>query len=367
MPDWSGWSAASPHPDPVRDRRAPRAIVIRKVRWGYTATRPTAAAPAPVATPLWSTAAGDAGESSAPANLKVDLGNAATVAEVRADDPAGWLDPGPEGEEVDPDTDVIEDPDPATVPEPSFTFLGEAAGDEVSRVEPAPRSGVFDSAFATATAATAASAASAASAAAAAYPVCQKRAGAWYYGRSERFMAAYAWSGAKAKVSQSYGVDHQLGIGMKGFSGKWSVDGTRKVDLNATNSKSGLVNVWAYNRVNYRDEVTWCDVWPSTVTRRLPISVHSLLTKFTKAKPVVFRDTRKCQTVTSGMDPTKVHGKNYTIGTGVDLPALNVSAQSGFNYSSSITFDVTKTSWLCGSSPEGWAASASQVVEAHKK
>lgn len=67
------------------------------------------------------------------------------------------------------------------------------------------------------------------------------------------------------------------------------------------------------------------------------------------------------------MDPTKRQGKNYTIGTGVDLTALNVSAQSGFNNSSSITFNVTKTSWLCGSSPNGWTSSESQVVEAHKK
>jgi hypothetical protein len=45
---------------------------------------------------------------------------------------------------------------------------------------------------------------------------------------------------------------------------------------------------------------------------------------------------------------------------------VNVSAQSGFNSSSSITWVVRKKTWLCGNSPLGWVDGASRITEAHK-
>ncbi|MFC7384175.1 hypothetical protein [Sphaerisporangium rhizosphaerae] len=102
-------------------------------------------------------------------------------------------------------------------------------------------------------------------------------------------MEVHGWSGAKAKVTQSYGVDHQLGIGFKNTVGQWSGGGSRKVDLNAGAERGNLISVWAYNRINYRDFTRVCDNVTGPTERR-PYSVHSLLTKFTKAKAVTEQD-----------------------------------------------------------------------------
>ncbi|WP_182903262.1 hypothetical protein [Microbispora sp. H10830] len=162
-------------------------------------------------------------------------------------------------------------------------------------------------------------------------------------------------------------MDHQLGIGFKNTAGKWSGGGTRKVDLMATAERDGLISVWAYNRVNYRDYTRVCTYTTRVVgpTERRPMGVHSLLTKVTKAKPVIFKDPRKCNAYTSGTFIKKT-GKNATVSGGVDLGVVNVSAQSGFNSSSSITWVVHKKTWLRGNSPLGWVDGALRIAEAHK-
>ncbi|MGW4642206.1 DNRLRE domain-containing protein [Sphaerisporangium sp. NPDC004334] len=336
------------------------ADATREVRWHYTATRPAATPAGGVSTasatviPLWSTAPADVAENSGPATLAIDLGGNARVAENRADTPAEWIDPGPEGEEIDPDTEIQPDPDPSTEPEWQDDSLGAAAGAQASAVAVEPRSDVFTTA-----------AAQYGMAAAAAGCITEAR--AKFTGRQERFMEAHGWSGAKAKINQSHGVDHQLGIGFKNTAGQWSGGGSLKVDLAASAERGGLISVWAYNKVNYRDYTRVCYHGTKITgpTERRPIGVHSLLSKFTKAKPVIFRDTRKC-TSYSGGTYTKTRGKNATVSGGVDLGVVNVTAQSGFNSSSSISWTVSKKSWLCGNTSYGWVDGHSRIVEAHK-
>ncbi|MET8141278.1 DNRLRE domain-containing protein [Sphaerisporangium sp. NPDC005288] len=338
------------------------ADATREVRWNYTATRPVGAvatamtALADVVVPLWSTAPADVSENSGPATLSVDLGSSPRVAENRADSPAAWIDPGPEGEEIDPDTEVQPDPDPETEPEWQDDSLGVDAGARASAVAVEDRSDVFTMA-----------AAQYGMAAASAARLCFTEARARHSGLQERFMEAHGWSGAKAKVTQQYGVDHQLGMGFKDTAGRWSAGGSRKVDLTASAERGGLTSVWVYNKVNYRDYTHVCTSVTTVIgpTERRPTGVHSLLTKFTKAKPVIFKDTRKCTTYTGGTY-TKTRGKNATVSGGVDLGVVNVSAQSGFNSSSSISWTVTKKTRLCGNTIDGWADPTSRIAEAHK-
>ncbi|MET8159371.1 hypothetical protein ABZT47_23625 [Sphaerisporangium sp. NPDC005289] len=80
---------------------------------------------------------------------------------------------------------------------------------------------------------------------------------------------------------------------------------------------------------------------------------------------MIFKDTRKYNTYSSGTF-TKSRGKNATVSGGVDLGVVNVSAQSGFNTSSSISWTVTKKTRLCGNSREGWANPNARIAEAHK-
>ncbi|GAA2820891.1 hypothetical protein [Nonomuraea rubra] len=112
------------------------ADATREARWHYTATRPApaTAAETTIVTPLWSTLPADAAGTSGPATLAIDPGAQARIAETRADTPAAWVDPGPEGDEIDPVTEIQPDPDPETVPEWQDTTLGAAAGDQAAGV-----------------------------------------------------------------------------------------------------------------------------------------------------------------------------------------------------------------------------------------
>ncbi|WP_405088110.1 hypothetical protein [Microbispora sp. NBC_01389] len=278
------------------------------------------------------------------------------MTENRADAPAEWIDPGPEGEEINPDVDIQPDPDPSLEPEWQDDSLGAEAGTRAAAVAVEQRSDVYNQAAAQFGMMTAASTRG-----------CVTEARGWHYGVQERFMEAHGWSGAKAKVTQSYGVDHQLGVGFKNTGGQWSGGGSLKVDLLAHAERDGLISVWVYNKINYRDYTRVCTFLTRVEgpTERRPYSVHSLLTKFTKAKPVIFRDTNKCDTY-SGGTLSKTTGKNATVNGGVDLGVVHVSAQSGWNSSSSVSWTIHKKTRICGNSPLGWAQSASRIAEAHK-
>ena len=186
--------------------------------------------------------------------------------------------------------------------------------------------------------------------------ICQNTVGSTYSGLSEYFLKAYAWSGALATVSQSYGVDHTLGIGVRSnSSGAWSTSGTSTISLNASGSRGGVADATVYNRVNYRDYSNTC--WAST--QRKPIGVYSLLSSFTYAPHV----TWSACTIYTGGTYTKTAGTNSTYGSGVNLGPIGVSAQSGFNSESKIAWTVTARTKLCGSSSLGWVSSGQ--AEAH--
>ncbi|MBE3008589.1 hypothetical protein IL992_05225 [Microbispora sp. NEAU-D428] len=79
---------------------------------------------------------------------------------------------------------------------------------------------------------------------------------------------------------------------------------------------------------------------------------------------MIFRDTNKCDTY-SGGTLSKTTGENATVNGGVDLGVVHVSAQSGWNSSSSVSWTIHKKTRICGNSPLGWAQSASRIAEAH--
>ena len=179
--------------------------------------------------------------------------------------------------------------------------------------------------------------------------VCQAYAGTMHYGLSEYFMQAYAWSGAMATVAQKYGNDHTLGIGYSatGSSSGFRASGTQSTNMAASATRGGIADAYVYNKVNYRDYGDSCS---AAVTRR-PHSVNALLTNFTYTPHVTYSS---CTTYTGGTY-TKYQGTNVTYGAGMDIGPINVSAQSGWNTNTEISWTVTKRSKICGSTAEGWA------------
>ncbi|MFC0625878.1 hypothetical protein [Kribbella deserti] len=109
-------------------------------------------------------------------------------------------------------------------------------------------------------------------------PCVSPRPGAWHYAQGEFFARVFGTPDAPATVSQKYGVDHELGVGLKDtVNGSWSASGTSTTSLNASGERGDWVgSVAAWNKVNYRDFYNNCGLYA-----RRPISVSALLTGFT--------------------------------------------------------------------------------------
>jgi hypothetical protein len=165
----------------------------------------------------------------------------------------------------------------------------------------------------------------------------------------EHFLNVYAWSGARGTVTQSNGVDHSLGIGIRnGNTGAWKGSGSSTISLNSQGSQSRIVNSSVWNRVNYRDYIDQC----AQDTKRRPLSYYDMLSNdWAPVAHVKF--TASCSIKLDGATWSTGSAKNKTYGAGVDLGPINVSAQSGYNSSMDLKFRFTQKSKLCGNSSLG--------------
>lgn len=135
----------------------------------------------------------------------------------------------------------------------------------------------------------------------------------------------------------------------------FSQSGTSTISLNASASRGGVIDATAWNKSNYREYIYSCR--PGYELR--PISVNSLLFQWTFWPHEIYAT---CTTYTGGTY-TKGNGTNVTYSTGVNLGSGSVSAQSGWNSDTKVSWTVTKKTKLCGSSSVGWVSSAR--AEAH--
>lgn len=188
--------------------------------------------------------------------------------------------------------------------------------------------------------------------------------GTWYYNNRERFMNVYGWSGARPKVSQAVSASssHTLGVGYKANSGGWGANGTTSISISSSAGQTtgALLNHGIYNSVNYR-------LWNCGLPENNTYVVGKEL------RPAGFYDifnepflglshanyTLGCVTKSSGV-VWKNSGTNATFSAGVTTPLMSLSARSGYNTGTKISFTVTAKSKICGNSASGWI-SASQV------
>jgi len=183
--------------------------------------------------------------------------------------------------------------------------------------------------------------------------------GAWTYGVDERYAALYAWSGAHGSIKESNGAAHTLGVGYQVGSGGWSQNGTAGLSESSGSgaSRSGVIDAWVHNRVNYRAYSVTCQ--GSTFHTRKAMSTYALLSSYTYAPHVTWGS---CTRYTGGTY-WKARGTNATIGGGVNLGFVSLTAQAGWNTDTEIAWTVTRGTKICGSSSAGW--SASSQAEAH--
>lgn len=165
-----------------------------------------------------------------------------------------------------------------------------------------------------------------------------------HYNRPEKFATMRAWKGAKGKVIQSTGNEHTMGIGVKGE--RWSIGGSKTVSFNASVTQGGLIDADIYNDVRYRDFKNVCSlkIW------RRPIGYDDLVSKVVKrrvAKPSYCKMKLANWTFKTGST------KNQTFAAGVDIGAINVMAQVGFDNGVDLQWTSTRRTRQCYSNPNG--------------
>lgn len=181
---------------------------------------------------------------------------------------------------------------------------------------------------------------------------CVTTAGSSYNGLTETFATVYGWSGATGTMDSDTGSNHTLGVGL-GSSTGWKQSGTVSIGSGAGATVGGIADAYVVNKVNYRDYYSSC----SAFTTRKATGFYALLPSgsFTRATDTNY--TTGCSYYYPGGTAWKSNVSNYTYSGGVDIGPLNVSAQSGWNTATKMTYNVTSKSKICGSTSAGWLSS----------
>jgi hypothetical protein len=181
---------------------------------------------------------------------------------------------------------------------------------------------------------------------------CVTTAGSYSYGLTEHFATIYGWSGATGTMDFDTGSNHALGIGV-GSGTSWRQSGTASIGTSSGATVGNIADANVVNKVNYRDYYSSC----SANTTRKPVSFYALLPSgsFTRASDVNY--TTGCSYYYPGGLTWKSNVSNYTYSGGVDIGPVNVSAQSGWNTATKMTYNVTSRSKICGSTSAGWLSS----------
>ncbi len=170
----------------------------------------------------------------------------------------------------------------------------------------------------------------------------------------ERFMTMYGTSYVKGRVIQHDGGDHTLGIAVKyPGSSTWSAGGTSTRGASwGYNTPYDVADAHVHNKIYHRYYIATCITSSGIYTTKYskPSTWHS--GPYYSYAPHV--DYAYCSPGYKGHEYYRTSYKNGTYSGGVDLPFINLSAQSGWNSEIQGWWKFYRNGKLCGSN-EGWA------------
>jgi hypothetical protein len=183
---------------------------------------------------------------------------------------------------------------------------------------------------------------------------CTVTAGTLLPNLKEQWGRIFAPSWMPTDVTETNSSSHTLGVGTQSSSGVWSVTGTANITAVSSGSvsQSGLWNEYLFNRLIYRDYNNACTGGVKYVTRK-PYDTSAKLTDQGAHIIAMPSSWTTCQTRSAGWGFTKSNSQNITLASGMNIGALSVSAQAGWDASTSITWGripTGKTAQECGSS-----------------
>jgi hypothetical protein len=174
-----------------------------------------------------------------------------------------------------------------------------------------------------------------------------------YYGIREHFLNAETWGGNIPETiteGTNSSTTATLGIGYSwsGASGTWGASGTASITDSSTYGVSSTFSTSysVYNRVNYRDLRGTCGG-----VYREPYSFYDLLTA--DGGPVAITWQYYCGPHSAGSNWYSGSATDATVGGGVNLGVLNVSAQQGYGTSVQLKYHFNVAGQVCGNSSGG--------------
>lgn len=182
---------------------------------------------------------------------------------------------------------------------------------------------------------------------------CVTTTGTTYYGLLEHFATVYGWSGATGTMDFDTGSSHTLGVGVSSSGTAMRQSGTASIGTSAGATIGNIADAHVKNRVNYRNYYNSC----SPYEYRKPLSFNALMPSGDFTRAADHNYTASCANYYPGGTTWKQNVTNYTYSAGVDIGPINVSAQSGWNTATKLTYYVKEKSKICGSSLSGWVNS----------
>ncbi len=176
----------------------------------------------------------------------------------------------------------------------------------------------------------------------------------WHYDVGEHFVNAYAWTGGKAKITQSATVTHSLGYALSadstfahmtfgGSIGETYGNGTTHIIRTGWKIDKGVSN-----DVNFRD---FQPLGSLCKWERRGVSAYDFLDDG-REKSVQHAYYGNCVEHDSGSWSAN-QATSATYRYGIDLGPISVSAQSGYTKGTTIEFTFTSISWVCGNNVAG--------------
>lgn len=183
---------------------------------------------------------------------------------------------------------------------------------------------------------------------------CTMSTGATHGPYMEQFAAIYGTAYVKGRVRHEYATTNTVGVGVK-YSGSstWSAGGTQGTSGGFSyDTQFNLANTAVSNKVMERYYHYAClsnGVWYRTTYTR-PAYIHS----GPYYRQIGYVSYSTCETMYAGVEYRRVTNANGAFSAGLDLPFINLSAQSGWTETTEIWFRSSRTGKICGSSGQPW-------------
>lgn len=188
---------------------------------------------------------------------------------------------------------------------------------------------------------------------------CWSETGARHGPYPERFATFYGKSYAKGRVVHNDGTSHSVGVGVKAPGGSWGQARTDSVRATGVGYDSAytIADAHVFNKIYQRYYYAKCR---SRATGEVETTTTTKPAGFASGPHYSYAghvDYSTCSPTYANHTYSRTSYTNGTYSAGLDLPFVNLSAQSGWTTSTAMHWKFTKAGKLCGNGSQWGQAS----------